>query len=294
MSDRYLSKPRLIPDVERILLYLIILKDITKEKKEEIQIEKKEEIQIKLDNEVMRISDPFNVPLWVANKLEPEDVKLLFHWVEKKYTNLIEEGFQDKKIGLIVLCNHKIVATSDDPDGLMDEEITSFAEKEGKIPYVITRSRLIEEIKTSDWNQVNNDDWYPTIPLYLKSKNAVKKDIRIEADFDTGNPVGGCLAFPDEFRRSLGEPGGITRKEIRFGREYEFFLKDIKIGIRDGEMERVEDFKVRFVIDSDWIWAFQIGFNPKRKGFVGRNILFKSFFCVTLNPKTRTSMLKLL
>jgi len=299
MRSVYLSRSHLElnPVVERGLFYWIFVKGI---------VDEEESIKIKVEGEELTVTDPFEIPLPIADRLDFKAYKVLYNLLETKYADLIEEGF--KKTGAIdiVLCDHKVVASSNDPEGLIEDRIRKIEEKKGKICYILGKTDRVEEVSIgeSEWNIIFDDDWYPTIPIYLgkkewnNCKEVIEKGIKISADFDTGNPTiikGGYLAFPDKFRRALNEPPGIRGKKYRFERGYYYFLNNIQIGIKDvNGNDKCSDFDVHFVEDSEWENTFQEGFSPKRDAFVGRELLFKLLFSVTLNPKTRISTLKLL
>lgn len=260
-------------------------------------------INIKIGNQKITITDPFEIKASDADKVNFEDYKKLLDIVENKYKDLIIEGFKKTNARDIILCDREIVADSNILGGLTESVIRKIEKDKGKVCYIIGRGDSIEEMGMSKWNVrpiTNEDDAYPTVPIYCGGSEGEDNDIfqeknKITADFDTGNPFppDGFLAFNDRFRKSMKESHGrAVGKSYHLGESYRYNLKEVKIGVVDVNKKRkCVKFNVRFVDEEDWQVFRKV--NRKREAFVGRELMFKLNFSITLNPKGFLSTLKL-
>lgn len=86
------------------------------------------------------------------------------------------------------------------------------------------------------------------------------------------------------------------RTSYHLGRMYRFYPREIKMGVKD------ENNKSRCIVARGqcvrfWDDAARNPFkiaNPKRNGFVGRELMLRLLLQITLNPGTHTSYLHLI
>ena len=118
-----------------------------------------------ITKEDIKSIDPFDVtPEMVSgndeyrNSLQDRIIKEYRTWLDKK--------FNEAKAPLIVVCDKEIVLSFDNVDMVIDEQYLDRIEKErNKLCYVFTKDKSpIEDCK---WNSLGNDDFYPTIDVYL-------------------------------------------------------------------------------------------------------------------------------
>lgn len=234
--------------------------------------------------------DPFEISIKERDSLDANQVVALYDILLEKYGNMIYESLKNSRF--IVLCDKKIVLTSNNPEGPSNDEIISLERKYGKVCYVITRD-LIEE---SRWGMIDND-YYPTIPIFLGADEWIDQDVFsrglcIDVDFDTGNPS--VASFNSEELYFLRDPEAFeVRRALHLGRFYDYYLRSVKVGIQDIRGYRRCMLKnCRCVLF--WNVAERNPFllaNTRRKGFVGRDIMIKISFDVILSPLTKSSKL---
>jgi len=113
------------------------------------------------------------------------------------------------------------------------------------------------------------------------------------SDFDTGNP------YYTIFNEKSGEniiasvPFYETHRGMHLERPYWFFLREVKICIEDIIQKfKCKPMQARFVMF--WEESPLLLANPRRNGFVGRNIMFSFNLRVILNSKDYISEVILL
>ena len=230
---------------------------------------------------------PFEVSAAERDSMTPEELTALYDSLVEENRRLIMEALR-RGSRYIVLCDGKVVyASNREPS---DEEIRSIERNLGKICYVLTED-LIEE---SRWIPIADGDYYPTIDVFIGSaewdeEEVFHRGLKITSDFDTGNPD--VAAFYNE-GISLIQPTTtyIMRRAFHLGRHYDYYLITLKIGIDDAKgVKRCITKPCRSVLS--WTKIERNPFllaNPKRKGFVGRDLMLAFPLNIQLSGKTKS------
>ncbi len=234
--------------------------------------------------------NPFNIPLSRFEELSFEEYKRLSVNAYLKCKKEVEKAFKQGSHHVVV-CNGEIVYKSGNLSGITKDEIARL--KLDNPYYIFSKEDLVEE---SNWVKVD-EDYYPTLELYLAREDSenmevIKKGRRIIADFDTGNPY--YLVFKEGACENIASKltGWLElHKGVHLGKNYWFFVRKVKIGVRDlhGKI-KAKRFLIRFVLD--WQRSPLLKPNPRREGFVGRNLMRNLKFKVTLNPEKQVSIIE--
>jgi len=249
-----------------------------------------------------RAVDPFEVPLNVFKYLDIDEIDTLYQLLHEKYGEWIREKLKENKAQFIVVCDQKVVLTSNDPYGPPAEKVKELAEQSGKACYTVGGELPVEEAETgAKWVHLSNGDYYPTIEVYLGSpawsdEKTLTEEIRVTADFDTGNP--NIHVFGQDTYERIGPPVEWCeyRTSYHLGKMYSFYPREVRICVKD------EDAKFRCTVtrgQSVRFWddearnPFKIA-NPNRNGFVGRELMLRLPFQITLDPKTHASSVRLI
>lgn len=233
--------------------------------------------------------NPFSLSLGEFEKLSFDEYT---HMAERAYElckEKVKGAFRDHDVHHVVICNGEVVYKSDNIAGVVSHVIKDLMMKMGGPCYVFSREDMVEEAR---WTRLN-DDYYPTVELLLGQKGRTDEDVagegrKILTDFDTGNP------YYIIFNEKIGEdivpspfPYEIHRG-IHLGEPYWYFLREIKICVKDIQGAfRCKVVQARFV--RLWEESPLLLANPRREGFVGRNLMINFNFKITLNPLTHTS-----
>lgn len=244
------------------------------------------------EEELEAIPDPFDISISQRDSMSPEEIAALYDVVVERCKSLIREAF-GRGARYITICDGKVVSLgSKEPS---DEEIRKLEETLGKVCYVLTED-MVEE---SSWISIGLEDYYPTIQVYIggigwREEEVFEHGLLITSDFDTGNPDIAAFSSEDVERVQPVEKMFI-RRAFHLGRTYNYYLAPLKIGIKDSEgAMRCIHKTCRSVL----FWSkteknpFLLA-NPKRKGFVGRDLMLKFPLCITLSGKTKQSKILL-
>lgn len=104
------------------------------------------------------------------------------------------------------------------------------------------------------------------------------------ADFDTGNRE--QIVFPEELTKDVIPPP--TPSELQYIPYVlglvQAFPRNIKICVKDLKGKIKSDIFLGYIATARG-WRLYKVFNPRREGFVGRNLMYKLNFKITLNPR---------
>lgn len=240
--------------------------------------------------------DPFEISLDMHHNLSNKEYRFVMNRLYELYGNWIKEKFKQTKAAVLVLCDRKVVYAANSEYEPEDRVIDKL-EKEFKKPcYVIVRPSLIEEI--SSWSSLGSEDFYPTVEIYLSQSDwsdskLFSDGVKLRCDFDTGNPR--YTIIPDSICRDLGIQLGRRRDRVHLETSYTFYQSSMRIGITDGVKRRSIEKSVEAITDWDDrnVNPYLI-VNPNREGFVGRDLILRLFFRITLDPSTRESRWELI
>ncbi|MFQ6074558.1 MAG: hypothetical protein ACE5Z5_00290 [Candidatus Bathyarchaeia archaeon] len=233
--------------------------------------------------------DPFDMPLTEFEELSFEEYSSMAERAYELCKEKIKETFGDENVYHVVVCKGEVVYKSDDVAGVDSRVIKGLIAKMDSPCYVFSREDMVEETR---WTRLN-DDYYPTIELNLGGKEWVDEDVvdrgrEVLADFDTGNPY--YIIFNEEISENIvPSPSPYeTHRGVHLGEPYWYFPKEVKISVKDVEGAfRCKVMRVRFV--RLWEKSPLLLANPKREGFVGRNLMLTFNFKITLDPLTHIS-----
>lgn len=236
----------------------------------------------------VRADEPFEVSTAERDLMTPEELTALYDSLLEEHGRLIRESL-GKSSRYIVLCDGKVVyASSREPS---DEEIRNLEKNLGKVCYVLTEDPIEESL----WSPIGDGDYYPTIDVFIGAtqwgeEEVFRRGLKITSDFDTGNPD--VAAFNDE-EINLIQPtvACIMRRAFHLGKYYDYYLKTLRIGIKDAEsVERCITKPCRSVLS--WTKPERNPFllaNPNRRGLVGRDLMVTFPLSIQLSGKKKQS-----
>lgn len=248
----------------------------------------------------LKQADPFEVSLDWVRSLDQEEYGILLDRLQELYGDWLKERLKETDSQAIVVCDHRVIHTSQDRYSPSDEELEGMEKKLGRPCYVIMGEPLIEELAhpISAWSDLGEGDYYPTLELFLGDRTwddeRVFRDGRkVASDFDTGNPI--YTAFSEEICADLTKEVARERRGYHLGKGYSAYLRTMKLGVIDGISQRCMEKVVEGI--KDWDDPKKNPYklaNPKREGFIGRDIMLQLDLKITLNPKQRESEWELL
>lgn len=168
------------------------------------------------------------------------------------------------------------------------EKLQAVGQDRGVIPFVFVPKPLIEE---SSWSALDDDDFYPTLPLQLSSAHETqsKSSFMVTADFDTGSPH----LFVDydklaEERVLSFRPKSEAFFEQHLGGFYRFHILLLQVALLDesGNLfaNRMHAYCVR-----DWQNSPLCLVNSNRQALAGRNLLLRFPIKVELDGQKQTT-----
>lgn len=218
----------------------------------------------------------------------------LYESLYSLHGDMIRRSLRETNARYIVLCNGKVVLTSNDHHGPSISEISRLEKRHGKICYVIGA----EVIEDSAWSQVGEEDFYPTLPIHVGLLDWGSELVfeKINADFDTGNPDVSAFSIDDLEALGVQTPAGHeVWSDIHLTHHYYYVWRNLKIGARDGKAQRCVHKHCKCIIN--WrerdLNPFLIT-NPTREGFVGRDLLLLFPLEIILNGSKKATDLRLL
>lgn len=250
--------------------------------------------------EYLESIDPFKIPLDKYRELLRGDNSLVGRMIMRRLDELhgswIRGRLRELGAQSIVVCDGKVVYASRNRYEPPDEELRRMEDEMGKPCYVVTGEPLIEG--KSGWSYLSVGDYYPTLEISLgridwSEEEVFKKGVKVNCDFDTGNPEYTVLS--EEVCGSIAQETVIGRMGYHLGMPYLYYPRRMRVGVTDGEQGRCIDKIVEGV--DNWHDAelnpYRIA-NPRREGFVGRDLMLKLFFRITLDPGLKESAWRLL
>jgi hypothetical protein len=257
--------------------------------------------ELKEIEEYLRGIDPFDIPLDKYRRIMNDErysslANQILVKLDELYGDWIREKFRETKAQSIVVCDRKVVFYSKNRYEPSDGEVRKMEEKMGKPCYVITGEPLIEE--RSNWSFLSESDYYPTVEIYLgridwSDDDVFEKGIKVRSDFDTGNPE--YTVLDEKTCRRMESEIPLRRVGYHLGRRYFYFPRMMKVGITDRRRNRCLSKIVEGV--DNWnnveLNPYRLA-NPNREGFIGRDLMLKLLFRITLDPGLRRSTWELL
>lgn len=186
-------------------------------------------------------------------------------WLEQKYNSL--------KALWVMVIDGEVYSWGGRRDYPQAEKIDDIIKRTGKYPFVFTDDkRLLIEESGSNWHKVDETDYYPTIPLALKSGYG---STDIIADFDTGSPYSfvnhELLLEKQVVQDSIKES---VERAIHLGKLYEYSSKNVFVEFVT-ESGVVKSSVAPIYCVADWRDSPFVKINPFRVALIGRDLLFE-------------------
>lgn len=240
--------------------------------------------------------DPFAITPEQRDRLTPEEVISLYDLVYERYGTLVKSAL-DQGARYVVLCDGNVVSRYCDSYGPSDEELRLLERKHGKACYVIGAD-VIEE---AAWSQLSQTDYYPTLPIHLglpdwSDKQVFEQGFVVNADFDTGNPDVAAFNLDDLTKIGIQQPRpDELRSEIHLTRPFYYAWRTLKIGAKDQRACRSISKPCKCLMRWTDVRAnpFLLA-NPRRTGFVGRDVMLGFPLMIILDAAKRTTRIGLL
>ena len=248
-----------------------------------------------LDAQLMH-QDPFTITPEQRDRLTAEEVMSLYDVIHRRYGSLVKSAL-DQGARYIVLCDGNVVLTRNDAYGPSDEELRLLERKYGRACYVIGAD-VVEE---AAWSPLPQGDYYPTLPIHLglsdwSDQQVFKRGLTMDSDFDTGNPDVSAFSVEDLAKIGVKPPRpDEIRSDIHLNRPFYYAWRNLKVGAKDQKTRRSISkpckclLRWRDVGTNPFLLA-----NPRRVGFVGRDIMLLLPLMVTLDAAERTTRITLL
>jgi hypothetical protein len=154
------------------------------------------------------------------------------------------------------------------------EQIMEIGQSTGKYPFIfINDDRMAIEESSSGWHRLDVDDYYPTIPLTLRSDSGAAK---LVADFDTGSPfsfVNYDLLLAEKVVQR--RPAEYVENAIHLGKQYQCVSKIVKTEF-ETISGKVRSFDTAVYCVEDWANSPFVKINPSRTALIGRDLPFEA------------------
>lgn len=233
--------------------------------------------------------NPFDITLSEFNTLSLHDVKELQTIAYEMCKDLIEQAWKEG-LRQLILCDGKIIYETRDIHDISNELVEGIAKEWNKACYIFSSPDMVEDF---DWTIVDDHDSYPTLGVYLGTKDSEENEIvnntfPINADLDTGNPY---LRVFDSNQLSEALTS-FTPLEMRqgehLGKSYTYFHKELKICVKDQAGKIHSTIKDTRIV-KDWKGCALLRTSPNRIGFIGRDLIRDLVVGVELNPLKKTT-----
>lgn len=234
--------------------------------------------------------EAFDLSLQDFLSLELGVAEEMLRRVSRLCRGLLEEAW-GRGIQQVVICEGEIISESRDVDGIPSETVEKLARGRNKACYVFSAPDVIEE---SAWTSIDNNDYYPTLPVHLGTEDSDEKEILetnpINADLDTGNP-----SYKIFDANELTAPlTSFTPSEMRMAehlkQEYTYYSKTAKICVKDIS-GNVSSMVCTIRVVRDWKGCALLQASPNRKGFIGRDALRALRIRLKLDPLEKTTQI---
>jgi hypothetical protein len=233
--------------------------------------------------------NPFDISLSEFNNLALEDAKELQIIAYEMCKDLIERAWKEG-FSQLIICDRKIVYESRDIHDIPNEIVERIAKEHNKACYVFSSPDRVEDY---DWTIVDDHDSYPTLGVYLGTKDSEENEIvnnsaPINADLDTGNPY--LRVFDaNHLSETLTSFSALQMRQGKhLGESYTYFYKELKICVKDqgGKIHStVKDTR----LVKDWKGCALLQTSPNRIGFIGRDLIRDLAVGVELDPFKKTT-----
>jgi hypothetical protein len=230
----------------------------------------------------LTLDEFLNLPLDKAERMQ-----------EKAYDlckSLLQDAWK-KGLRQVVICDKKIIYSTVSREDISNDLVERLAKQHNKACYVFSAPDMVEECCV--WTQVDHNDFYPTLCVYVGSEDSsdsdlIEKTLPIAADFDTGNPYM-CIFNANQFTGSLTSFTPLEmRRGVHLGAIYTYFEKTARICVQDENGVIHSTVRnVRFM--RGWRGSALLQASPNRLGFVGRDLQRDLGIKLELDPSKKTT-----
>ena len=235
-------------------------------------------------------ADPFDIPASLSPRIRPEHHPQIFGIIRARYGRMIKRALREPGTRALLLCDRKVVGTAECAGEFRLDQIHRIERQHDRVCFIYGTGDLVEDC---GWSPLRRDDAYPTLRVWLAPDGATEAPVQqvgveLLADFDTGNPrlPLGFNAFDASLGAAAGMPPNVNGEDVHLGARYEFWLCHALVGTTDEQgRTRARATEVRLV--TNWVASPFRRVNPRRRGFVGREIMFALGLRITLDPAAR-------
>lgn len=198
---------------------------------------------------------PFSVSFNEFVKLSVSEQRKLRHQALLQNQGWIDQQLVERDAEWILVLGGIVERSSTSLDELPSkQEIYHLAEQKGFAPFVFVKDALVEEHSTSRWALIEQDDYYPTVTIFVVTGNCANEKLlecgkKLDADFDTGSPVIFLdLTVVEDVGIDISRHIEVSNIHLR--RAYDYVTPKIKIGVKTKQGGiKSSIFTVRAVVD---------------------------------------------
>lgn len=212
-----------------------------------------------------------NLPFEIIEKLSVKERGALQRSLKEQNKEWLREKFAALNALWVMVMNGQVRAWGKSmKDYPQPEQIMEICRSTGKYPFIfITDDRMAIEESASVWHRLEADDYYPTVPVTLRSDSGTAT---LVADFDTGSPfsfVSYDLLLDAQVVKRRSEE--YVENSIHLGESYQCVAKTIYAEIA-AVPGKARSFATTIYCVDDWQGSPFVKINSSRTALIGRNL----------------------
>jgi hypothetical protein len=98
-----------------------------------------------IEFEGRRFRDPFDIPASLSRKIPTALYPCIFRIIKAKYARVIRRGLRKPGARALLLCDRKVVATAQTPEGFELQEIRRIEHERDRVCFTYSEEDLVEE-----------------------------------------------------------------------------------------------------------------------------------------------------
>ncbi len=232
-----------------------------------------------------------NLPFEAIEKLSIKERGALQRSLKEQNKDWLREKIANLKALWVMVMDGRVHAWGKSmKDYPQPEQIMEICRSTGKYPFIfIDDDQMAIEEGSSVWHRLDEDDYYPTVPVILRSDSGTTK---LVADFDTGSPFSfvsyDLLLKAHVVQRHFGE---YVENAIHLGKLYQCVAKVVYAEIVTVP-GKTKTFTTTIYCVDDWLNSPFVKINPNRAALIGRDLLLELQLNVLLQfGKRRTEII---
>ncbi|MCI0691780.1 hypothetical protein L0337_07190 [candidate division KSB1 bacterium] len=212
-----------------------------------------------------------NLPFEAIEKLSIKERGALQRSLKEQNKEWLREKFTTLNALWVMVLDGQVKAWGKNmKDYPQPEQIMEVCQNTGKYPFIfIDDDRMAIEEVSSVWHELDADDYYPTVPVILKSDSGTAN---LVADFDTGSPFTfvsyDLLLGAQVVQRRSGE---YVEDAIHLGKAYQCVAKTVYVEM-SAVSQKTRTFVTTVYCVDDWGGSPFVKINPNRTALIGRNL----------------------